>query len=109
VRAALEAPLPTGANRPARRLREHRDRFLPLVRQVIAQARRRVLAGETVPATEQRVSLFAPHTRVVPRHKGGAAVECGRLAVFDGVAGGIVPRLAVLADETAAHGERAPA
>jgi IS5 family transposase len=101
------APARTGG--AARRLRERLDHFVPLVRQVISQARRRVLAGEAVPATEKLVSLFEPHTRIIPRHKGGAAVEFGRLVVFDEVDGGIVTRFAVLADKTAEQGELAPA
>jgi IS5 family transposase len=108
VRAVLET-LPTGTGGPVQRLRERLDRFVPLVRQVIAQARRRVLAGEKVPAADKLVSLFEPHTRIIPRHKGGAAVEFGRLVVFDEADGGIVTRFAVLADKTAEQGELAPA
>jgi IS5 family transposase len=85
------------------------DRFLPCMRQVIRQTERRVFAGEAVPATEKLVSLFEPHTRIIPRHKGGAAVEFGRLVVIDEVEGGIVTRFAVLADKTAEQGELAPA
>jgi transposase, IS5 family len=105
---ALQAA-PAGSDGPARRLRERLDHFVPLVRQVIDRAQRRVLAGETVPAAAQVVSLFEPHTRIIPRHKGGATVECGRLVVFDAVEGGIVARFAVLADTTAEQGQLAPA
>ena len=75
----------------------------------IDQARRRVLAGEKVPAREKVVSLFEPHARIIPRHKGGAEVEFGRLVVFDEVDGGIVTRFQVLGDKTAEHGQLAPA
>jgi IS5 family transposase len=81
----------------------------PLVRRAIRQAQRRVLAGEQVPAGEKVVSLFEPHTRIIPRHKGGAAAEFGRLVVFDEVEGGIVTRFQVLEDKTAEHGQLAPA
>jgi IS5 family transposase len=84
------------------------DQIVPLVEQVIDQARRRVLAGEQVPAREKIVSLFEPHTRIIPRHKGGADVEFGRMVVFDEVEGGIVTRVQVLADQTE-HGQLAPA
>lgn len=43
----------------ARRLQEH---FLPLVDQGIAQASRRVLDGEHLPAAEKLLSLFEEHT-----------------------------------------------
>jgi transposase, IS5 family len=91
------------------RLAEQLDHFVPLVRQAISQARRRVLEGEQVPASEKVVSLFEPHTRIIPRHKGGAEVEFGRLVVFDEVEGGIVTRFEVLEDKTAEHGQLAPA
>ncbi len=108
VHEALEAA-PAGGSDLARRLRAGLERFVPLVRQVVCQARRRVLAGEAVPAAEKVVSLFEPHTRIIPRHKGGAAVEFGRLVVFDEAEGGIVTRFAVLADRTAEQGQLAPA
>lgn len=91
------------------RLAEQLDHFLPLVEQAIRQATRRVLAEEKVPATEKVVSLFEPHTRIIPRHKGGAEVEFGRLVVFDEVEGGIVTRFEILEDKTAEHGQLAPA
>ncbi len=91
------------------RLRAEIARYIPLVEQVIRQTERRVFAGESVPATEKLVSLFEPHTRIIPRHKGGAAVEFGRLVVIDEVEGGIVTRFAVLADKTGEQGQLAPA
>lgn len=62
-----------------------------------------------MPAREKVVSLFEPHTRIIPRHKGGAAVEFGRMVVFDEVEGGIVTRFEVLEDKTAEQGQLAPA
>src|SRR5690348_4197454 len=41
----------------------------PLVQQVIDQAERRVLRGESVPATAKLVSVFEPHTAIVRRGK----------------------------------------
>ena len=55
------------------------------------------------------VSLFEPHTRIIPRHKAGTPVEFGRLVVLDEVEGGIVTRFAVLADKTGEQGQLAPA
>src|SRR3954453_19586136 len=62
-----------GAGRRARQL----DVSLPRVERAIAQAVRRVLEGETVPAGEKIVSLFEPHTRIIVRHKAGKPVELG--------------------------------
>jgi IS5 family transposase len=108
VRQAL-AEAGDAAQGAGRRLREQIDHFTPLVGQVIHQARVRVLDGGKVPALEKVVSLFEPHSRVIPRHKGGALVEFGRTVVFDEVEGGIVTRFHVLEDEASEHGELAPA
>src|SRR5260370_15326692 len=109
VRAALAPLLPPGpagqqsqrkadpATRRALRLPTQIDRFLPLVERVIAQAQARVLEGRQVPASEKVLSLFEPHTRLIPRHKGGAAVEVGCQVILARVEGGIVPRYHVLA------------
>jgi IS5 family transposase len=43
--------------------------FIPLVEQAIDQAVRRVLQGETVPASAKVVSLFEPHTQIIRRGK----------------------------------------
>lgn len=105
----IRAVLPLEAQAQSARLRDRLDSVLPLVERVIDQAERRVLAGEKVPAQEKLVSLVEPHTRIIPRHKGGALVAFGRLVVFDEVEGGIVTRFAVLADKTAEQGQLAPA
>lgn len=39
--------------------------YAPLVEQVLSQAERRVLRGESVPAAEKVVSIFEPHTDIV--------------------------------------------
>jgi IS5 family transposase len=49
--------------------------YLPLIERVIAQAERRVLAGEAVPADEKLVSLFEPHADIIV--KGGRDVHYG--------------------------------
>jgi IS5 family transposase len=108
VWAALRDVAPR-MRKQAVRLRDGIARYVPLVEQVIRQTERRVFMGESVPATEKLVSLFEPHTRIIPRHKGGAAVEFGRLVVVDEVEGGIVTRFAVLADKTGEQGQLAPA
>src|SRR6185312_7796242 len=87
------ASLGTGQTTPpprARRLQGQLERFLPLVGRVIAQARTRVLEGGKVAAADKVVSLFEPHSRVIPRHKGGAEVEFGRQVVLGEVEGGLI-------------------
>lgn len=49
--------------------------YRPMIEQVIAQAERRVLAGEAVPAKDKLVSLFEPHTDIIV--KGSRDVDYG--------------------------------
>lgn len=49
--------------------------YQPLIERVISQTERRVLNGETVPATEKVVSLFEPHTDIIV--KGRREVQYG--------------------------------
>jgi transposase, IS5 family len=88
----------------AENLREQMQQFLPLVRRVITQTRSRVLEGQKVASEEKVLSLFEPHTRVIPRHKGGAEVEFGRLVTLDEVEGGIVTRFEIL-EQPSEHGQ----
>lgn len=88
---------------PARRLAEQVDRVLPLVDRAIAQASRRVLDGEVVPAGEKLLSLFEPHTRLITRHKSGKPVEFGCKLVLDEVDGGIVSRYDVVEEAGLDH------
>jgi transposase, IS5 family len=111
VGAAAQAPAPAQpkAQRLASRLSAQFERLLPLVERVMAQAQTRVLDGHQVPSAAKVLSLFEPHTRVVLRHKGGAAVEFGRQVVFDEVDGGIITRYQVLVDGASEHAEAGPA
>ena len=88
----------TGWSDPAaQRLELAIKRMVPLVQQVIAQAERRVLRGETVPASAKLVSLFEPHSAIVRRGKAHLPAEFGRKIVLDEVDGGVITRYAVLA------------
>src|SRR5260370_16198368 len=78
--------------KPARQLVEQAEQVLPLVERVITQTRRRVLEGKKRAAGETVLSLFDPHTRAIPRHKGGALVEFGRQGMLDETEGGSVKR-----------------
>src|SRR6266700_7674119 len=88
----------------AQHLRDQVGQILPLVRRVITQTRTRVLEGKKVASEEKVLSLFEPHTRVIPRHKGGADVEFGRLVTLDEEEGGIVTRFEVL-EQPNEHGQ----
>src|SRR6478752_1956251 len=70
--------------------------FLPRLTQGIEQARRRVLEGESVPAKDKLLSLFEPHTQIIPRFKAGKPVEFGRKLRLDEVEGGIISGYAIL-------------
>src|SRR5512135_2477443 len=70
--------------------------FLPRLTQGIDQARRRVLQGESVPAKDKLLSLFEPHTQIIPRFKAGKPVEFGREIRLDEVEGGIISGYAIL-------------
>lgn len=48
---------------------EQLNHYLPLARQVICQARRRVLENEKVPAQEKIVSLFESHTDIIRKDR----------------------------------------
>jgi transposase, IS5 family len=80
----------------AQRLELAIKRTTPLVQQVIAQTERRVLQGETVPASAKLVSLFEPHTAIVRRGKAHLPAEFGRKIVLDEVDGGLITRYAVM-------------
>jgi IS5 family transposase len=70
--------------------------FIPLVQRVITQMTRRILQGESVPALENVVSLFEPHTAIIRTGKPGKPTACGRVLWLDEVEGGIISRYAVL-------------
>jgi len=74
----------------AQRLDRQIETFLPRVDRALAQAERRVLHGEAVPASETILSLFEPHTQIIVRHKAGQPVEFGRKLWLEEVDGGIV-------------------
>ena len=59
------------------------QQVLPLVERVIALTRTRVLEGKKVASEQKVLSLFEPHIRAIPRHKGGALVEFGRQVILD--------------------------
>lgn len=92
VRRALTAVSGTLATR----LRRDLAHLTPLVERVIQQTTRRVLEGQTVPATEKVLSLFEAHTALIRRGKVRHPTEFGRKVLLDEAEGGIVTRYAIL-------------
>jgi IS5 family transposase len=90
------AALSQRSEQQAKRLLTQVQEVLPLVERVITQTRRRVLEGKKMASDQKVLSLFEPHTRAIPRHKGGALVEFGRQVILDEVDGGIVTRYQIL-------------
>jgi IS5 family transposase len=78
------------------RVADEFERLLPLVRQVIAQAERRVVRGESVPAEDKVVRLVEPHTAILTRPKPRQPVEFGRKVWLAEVEGGIISDVRVL-------------
>ena len=65
---------------------EEIDHYLELGGQVVKQARRRVLHGESVPNEEKIFSIFEPHTELLKRGKAGKPVEFGHMIQIQQVA-----------------------
>jgi IS5 family transposase len=95
AKRVLEALKRSGA-KGAEHLAGRVGEFLPRLTQGIDQARRRVLQGESVPAGDKLLSLFEPHTQIIPRFKAGKPVEFGRKIRLDEVEGGIITGYAIL-------------
>jgi IS5 family transposase len=95
--AQVQRLLRSRTSRTAQRVRAALAHFQPLVQQVMVQTERRVLDGETVPASDKLVSLFEPHTAVIRRGALPVDAEFGRKLLLDEVDGGLVTRYAVLA------------
>jgi IS5 family transposase len=72
---AVAAGLADSAETAVARWRTEVDHYLPLIARIIAQTRRRVFDGQTVPAGEKLVSLFEPHADIIV--KGGRQVQYG--------------------------------
>jgi IS5 family transposase len=58
------------------------ETYLPTIRKVIEQSRRRIINGESVPNTEKVFSIFEPHTELIKRGKAGRPVEFGHMVTL---------------------------
>ena len=67
--ADTNQPRPKQLVKPLLKLHGQLTHYLPLIERVIVQTTRRVLQGESVPATEKVVSLFEPHTDVLVKDR----------------------------------------
>lgn len=92
VRTVLEEQ----ASRATRKLAETLDQMLPRVVQVIEQARRRVLHGEQVGASEKIVSLFEVESAIIRKDKRAGHTSFGRLIWLSEVEGGLISGYEVL-------------
>jgi IS5 family transposase len=71
--------------------------YQPLVQQVMAQTRRRVLEGIKVAATDKLVSLFEPHTAIIRRGKAPPhETEFGIKVWYAEVEGGLISEYRLL-------------
>jgi IS5 family transposase len=95
-RRVLEALRDRGDDPAARRLAERLEEVLPRLKRAVGQAERRVLKEDPMPSGEKLVSIFEPHTQVIPRFKAGKPAEFGRKVRLDEVEGGLVTGYAVL-------------
>jgi IS5 family transposase len=77
-----------GGNAETLALDKDLETFIQRTRQVCNLARRRVLAGETIPNQEKLFSVFETHTQLYKRGKAGEPLQFGRLVlIFEDGAG----------------------
>jgi transposase, IS5 family len=93
---AVDKLLSEQAHDKAGRLVRQLGQFVPRMRAVVEQTRRRVLQGERVPASEKLVSIFEPQTAIIRKGKLSKPTEYGRMVWLDEVEGGIISRYQVL-------------
>ena len=77
-RRVLAALRGRGDDPGARRLAGRLAEVLPRLKRAVGPAERRVLKDDPVPSAEKLVSVFEPHTQVIPRFKAGQPAEFGR-------------------------------
>jgi IS5 family transposase len=90
VQQDLQTRIQQPADCLAQRLATTLQTVVPRVEQIITQTTRRVMQGETVPATEKLVSVFEPHTAIIRKGKAGKPVEFGRVLWLGEAEGGII-------------------
>jgi Transposase and inactivated derivatives, IS5 family len=91
-----EKQLSQQSQESAKRLAKTLTHFIPLAKQVIAQATRRIVQGQQVPASEKIVSIFEEHTDIIRRGKESHPVEYGHKVWLNEVEGGLVSHYRIL-------------
>lgn len=95
---AVLARLERRTSKRAQALAASLRHYLPLVGRVIAQTRRRVFDGASVPAVDKLVSVFEPHTALIRRGKlPPQDTEFGRKVWYSEVDGGLISEYRLLA------------
>ncbi len=102
TRQVLEK-LKRATDQKAASVRQSLEEYVSLVEQVIEQTSRRVIQGESVPASEKIVSLFEPHSAIIRKGKISQPTEFGRGVWLDEVEGGIITRYEVLKGNPPEH------
>ena len=101
----MEAALPAAGTPWARSWTETAAEYGDPLERVVDQTRRRVLGGETVPASDKVASLFEPHTDII--RKGGRETRYGHKVNFaTGRSGPVLD--AVVEDGNPADSARCP-
>jgi transposase, IS5 family len=96
VQRHLLGELEQRTQRTRERLVETLQTFVPRVKQVIKQTRRRVVEGEKVSAGEKVVSIFEAHTAIIRKGKAGKPTEFGRVLWLGESEGGIITQARIL-------------
>ena len=79
------------------------EHFLPLGRQAVGQARRRILDGEQVPNDEKLFSIFEPHSELLKRGRAGKEVEFGHMIAIQQVEGKFITDYEVFGKKPVEH------
>jgi IS5 family transposase len=96
IQEQLQTKRERETDRASKRVYESLRSFVPRVKQVIDQAKRRVIDGERVGASEKVVSIFEPHTAIIRKGKAGKPTEFGRVLWLGEVEGGIITQARIL-------------
>jgi len=106
ARVRAEGPRPQSSEHglfAAEALVQEIEHFLPLGRQAVDQARRRVLDGEQVPNAEKLFSIFEPHTELLKRGRAGKEVEFGHMIAIQQVEGKFITDYGVYEKKPVEH------
>lgn len=75
--------------------------YMPLIDNVVDQAERRVIAGESVPNDDKIFSIFEPHTELLKRGKSWRSIEYGHMVQIEQVRSKLITGYEVFAKRPA--------